>query len=149
MSDDWFSEFVYEVVIDKKFLTEEILAVTKQTPVVLPAWDPMGALAKLWVGASDRTVLRHFSYWNNKIISMKISILCNICWITVHVHVHVLSWLISFKFLLHNNKRIQYHKILSFPGSIYINIFISYFLYVIYIIFSKKLKKNKCVPLWL
>lgn len=47
MSDDWFSEFVYEVVIDKKFLTEEILAVTKQTPVVLPAWDPMGALAKL------------------------------------------------------------------------------------------------------
>lgn len=47
MSDDWFSEFVYEVVIDKKYLTEEILAITKQEPVVLPAWDPMGALAKL------------------------------------------------------------------------------------------------------
>lgn len=48
MSDEWFSEFVYEVVIDKKYLTNEILAVMKQSPVVLPAWDPMGALAKLW-----------------------------------------------------------------------------------------------------
>ncbi|XP_048751935.2 bleomycin hydrolase-like [Ostrea edulis] len=47
MSDEWFSEFVYEVVIDKKYLTDEILAVMKQSPVVLPAWDPMGALAKL------------------------------------------------------------------------------------------------------
>ena len=52
MSDDWFSEFVYEVVIDKKYLTEEILAITKQEPVVLPAWDPMGALAKLWLPQS-------------------------------------------------------------------------------------------------
>lgn len=60
MSDDWFSEFVYEVVIDKKFLTEEILAVTKQTPVVLPAWDPMGALAKLWVVASDWALVTCF-----------------------------------------------------------------------------------------
>ena len=45
MSDEWFSEFVYEVVIDKKYLSSEILDVLKQTPVVLPAWDPMGALA--------------------------------------------------------------------------------------------------------
>ncbi|KAL5016017.1 hypothetical protein ScPMuIL_005606 [Solemya velum] len=47
MSDDWFSEYVYEVVIDKKFLSEETLALLKQEPVVLPAWDPMGALARL------------------------------------------------------------------------------------------------------
>lgn len=45
MSDDWFTEFVYEVVIDKKYLPEDVLNVLTQTPVVLPAWDPMGALA--------------------------------------------------------------------------------------------------------
>lgn len=45
MSDNWFSEFVYEVVVDKKHLTSDIVDVLKQTPVVLPAWDPMGALA--------------------------------------------------------------------------------------------------------
>jgi bleomycin hydrolase len=45
MSDEWFSEFVYEVVIDKKHLPVEMLDVLKQTPIVLPAWDPMGALA--------------------------------------------------------------------------------------------------------
>ncbi|XP_069082360.1 bleomycin hydrolase [Pleurodeles waltl] len=46
MTDDWFSEYVYEVVVDKKYLSEEILEVLKQEPIVLPAWDPMGALAK-------------------------------------------------------------------------------------------------------
>jgi len=45
MTDDWFSEYVYEVVVDKKYLTEDVLAVMKEEPVVLPAWDPMGALA--------------------------------------------------------------------------------------------------------
>lgn len=46
MTDDWFSEYVYEVVVDKKHVPEEILAVMQQEPIVLPAWDPMGALAK-------------------------------------------------------------------------------------------------------
>lgn len=45
MSDEWFSEFVYEVVVDKKYLPSEMLDILQQTPVVLPAWDPMGALA--------------------------------------------------------------------------------------------------------
>ncbi|XP_071789805.1 bleomycin hydrolase-like [Asterias amurensis] len=45
MTDDWFSEFVYEVVVDKKFLSQEIMDVLQQDPVVLPAWDPMGSLA--------------------------------------------------------------------------------------------------------
>ncbi|KAJ8266289.1 hypothetical protein GJAV_G00128720 [Gymnothorax javanicus] len=45
MTDDWFSEFVYELVVDKKFVSEEVLKVMDQGPVVLPAWDPMGALA--------------------------------------------------------------------------------------------------------
>ena len=45
MTDDWFSEFVYEVVVNKKVLDQETLDILKQEPVVLPAWDPMGALA--------------------------------------------------------------------------------------------------------
>lgn len=45
MTDEWFSEYVYEVVVDKKHIPEDILEVLKQDPVVLPAWDPMGALA--------------------------------------------------------------------------------------------------------
>ena len=48
MSDGWFSEFVYEVVVNKKMLDQETLDILKQEPVVLPAWDPMGALAKCW-----------------------------------------------------------------------------------------------------
>ena len=45
MTDDWFSEYVYEVVIHKKYLPAEILAILDQKPTVLPAWDPMGSLA--------------------------------------------------------------------------------------------------------
>lgn len=45
MTDDWFTEYVFEVVVDKKFLTAETLAILDQQPKVLPAWDPMGALA--------------------------------------------------------------------------------------------------------
>lgn len=45
MTDDWFSEFVYEVVVDRKFLAPDVLDVMQQEAVVLPAWDPMGALA--------------------------------------------------------------------------------------------------------
>lgn len=46
MTDEWFSEYVYEVVVDKKHVPEEVLAVLEQEPIVLPAWDPMGALAE-------------------------------------------------------------------------------------------------------
>ncbi|XP_068173275.1 bleomycin hydrolase isoform X1 [Antennarius striatus] len=45
MTDDWFSEYVYEVVVDRKFLPPDVLEVMQQEPVLLPAWDPMGALA--------------------------------------------------------------------------------------------------------
>ncbi|XP_032836507.1 bleomycin hydrolase [Petromyzon marinus] len=45
MCDAWFSEFVYEVVVDRSLCPEAVLAVLAQEPHVLPAWDPMGALA--------------------------------------------------------------------------------------------------------
>ncbi|XP_045770057.1 bleomycin hydrolase [Maniola jurtina] len=41
----WFREFVFEVVVDKKYVPEEVLSVFKQEAKVLPAWDPMGTLA--------------------------------------------------------------------------------------------------------
>ncbi|XP_037937785.1 bleomycin hydrolase-like isoform X2 [Teleopsis dalmanni] len=45
MTADWFKEFGFEVVVDKKFVPAEILKVFDMDPIVLPAWDPMGTLA--------------------------------------------------------------------------------------------------------
>ena len=45
MSDTWFEEYTYQVVIHKKFLTPEQLSLLNQEPRVLPPWDPMGSLA--------------------------------------------------------------------------------------------------------
>lgn len=46
MSNQWFKEFNYEVVINKKYLSEADLKSYKKDPVVLKPWDPMGSLAK-------------------------------------------------------------------------------------------------------
>lgn len=46
MSADWFKEFVFEIVVDKSIVPEEILDVFDSTPTVLPAWDAMGNLAE-------------------------------------------------------------------------------------------------------
>ena len=45
MSDDWFDEYNYEVVIDKKYLSNKILSIFDLEPNILKPWDPMGALA--------------------------------------------------------------------------------------------------------
>lgn len=45
MSADWFKEFVFEVVIDKSHVPADVQSILEQTPIVLPAWDPMGTLA--------------------------------------------------------------------------------------------------------
>ena len=45
MTDDWFTEFVFEVVIDKKYIPSEIMDILKEEAKMLPAWDPMGMLA--------------------------------------------------------------------------------------------------------
>ena len=46
MTDDWFSEYNYEVVIDKKYLPKKILDLLNKKVTKLDPWDPMGALAK-------------------------------------------------------------------------------------------------------
>jgi bleomycin hydrolase len=45
MSDRWFDEFLYEVTVRKDLLSAELLEALDTEPVVLPPWDPMGALA--------------------------------------------------------------------------------------------------------
>tara|TARA_B100002052_G_C15885197_1_gene601205 strand:+ start:73 stop:1413 length:1341 start_codon:yes stop_codon:yes gene_type:complete len=45
MTDKWFSEYNYEIVVDKKYLPKKILNLFKKEPVKLAPWDPMGALA--------------------------------------------------------------------------------------------------------
>ncbi|KAI9732968.1 MAG: hypothetical protein M1818_007401 [Claussenomyces sp. TS43310] len=45
MSDKWMDEFVYQAVVEPRFVGKDVLAVLKQKPKVLPLWDPMGALA--------------------------------------------------------------------------------------------------------
>ena len=45
MSDNWFDEYNYEVVVDKKYLSKKILSIFELEPKKLNPWDPMGALA--------------------------------------------------------------------------------------------------------
>ncbi|PIO82969.1 aminopeptidase [Loigolactobacillus backii] len=45
MSDAWFDEYVYQIVINKKYLPADLKKVTEEDPKVLEPWDPMGALA--------------------------------------------------------------------------------------------------------
>ncbi len=46
MTDEWFDEYTYEVVIDKKYLNKRLLKYLNMEPVALAPWDPMGALAR-------------------------------------------------------------------------------------------------------
>ncbi|MBM6700387.1 C1 family peptidase [Bifidobacterium pullorum subsp. saeculare] len=45
MSDDWFTEYVYEVAVPKSMLPAEYQQALAEPAISLPAWDPMGALA--------------------------------------------------------------------------------------------------------
>ncbi|RDA83752.1 hypothetical protein CP532_4994 [Ophiocordyceps camponoti-leonardi (nom. inval.)] len=45
MSDAWMDAFVFQVVVEKRFCSNEVRKVLDQEPVVLPPWDPMGSLA--------------------------------------------------------------------------------------------------------
>ncbi|KAI0859063.1 peptidase C1-like family protein [Xylaria cubensis] len=45
MSDEWMDQFVYQAVVDPRLLSKEVRDVLKKEPIVLPLWDPMGALA--------------------------------------------------------------------------------------------------------
>ena len=47
MSDDWFDEYNYEVVVHKDYLSDELNDIFQNAEAIpLKPWDPMGALAK-------------------------------------------------------------------------------------------------------
>ncbi|MFR6454125.1 C1 family peptidase [Peptoniphilus lacrimalis] len=46
MSDEWFDEYLYQVLINKKHLSKDILKALDEKPIELEPWDPMGSLAK-------------------------------------------------------------------------------------------------------
>ena len=45
-SDSWFDDFVYQVVVNRKYLKPETAALYKQPMTELEPWDPMGTLAR-------------------------------------------------------------------------------------------------------
>ncbi|MGN0314842.1 MAG: aminopeptidase C [Fusicatenibacter sp.] len=45
MSDSWFDEYMYQVVVNKKHLPKEAVEAYESEPIMLKPWDPMGSLA--------------------------------------------------------------------------------------------------------
>ena len=43
MTDEWFDEYMFRLVVEKKYVPEKVLNILKQKPIRLPAWDPMFA----------------------------------------------------------------------------------------------------------
>ena len=43
MTDEWFEEYMFRVVVNKKYIPAETLKLLEQKPVMLPSWDPMFA----------------------------------------------------------------------------------------------------------
>lgn len=43
MTDEWFNEYMFRLVVDKKYVPADVLKMMEQTPQRLPAWDPMFA----------------------------------------------------------------------------------------------------------
>lgn len=41
MTDEWFDEYMFRLVVNRKYCTPEMLKLLKEKPVRLPAWDPM------------------------------------------------------------------------------------------------------------
>lgn len=45
MDDAWFGEFAFQILLHRKYLSEEQQAQFAQEPILLKPWDPMGSLA--------------------------------------------------------------------------------------------------------
>ena len=43
MTDEWFNEYMFRVVVEKKYVPADILKMLEQKPIMLPSWDPMFA----------------------------------------------------------------------------------------------------------
>ena len=43
MTDQWFDDYVFRLVVDKKYVPQKLLDLAKEKPTLLPAWDPLFA----------------------------------------------------------------------------------------------------------
>lgn len=43
MTDEWFDEYMFRLVVNKKYVPEKVLKLLDKKPIRLPAWDPMFA----------------------------------------------------------------------------------------------------------
>ncbi|MBE6239685.1 MAG: aminopeptidase [Bacteroidales bacterium] len=43
MTDEWFDEYMFRLVVEKKYVPADVLEMLNQKPELLPAWDPMFA----------------------------------------------------------------------------------------------------------
>ena len=41
MTDEWFEEYMFRVVVNRKYIPAETLKLLEQKPIMLPSWDPM------------------------------------------------------------------------------------------------------------
>lgn len=41
MTDQWFNDYMFRLVVNKKYMSEKLLRLSEQKPIQLPAWDPM------------------------------------------------------------------------------------------------------------
>ena len=43
MTDEWFNEYMFRLVVETKYVPAKVMELFKQKPIKLPAWDPMFA----------------------------------------------------------------------------------------------------------
>lgn len=43
MTDEWFNEYMFRLVVERKYVPADVLEMLNQKPTLLPAWDPMFA----------------------------------------------------------------------------------------------------------
>ena len=43
MTDEWFNEYMFRLVAERKYVPEDVMKMLEQKPTLLPAWDPMFA----------------------------------------------------------------------------------------------------------
>ena len=41
MTDEWFNEYMFRLVVERQFVPADVLKMLEQKPIMLPAWDPM------------------------------------------------------------------------------------------------------------
>jgi bleomycin hydrolase len=46
MNDGWFDEHMFEIAARREYLPAKLQKALDLPPIVLPAWDPMGSLAR-------------------------------------------------------------------------------------------------------